>query len=63
MNRRDSKRINVTLRRVSLNTVAEQKYAQRMRHIGLPSVACLDVQHFSTSTHKQRNIRKKKYLT
>jgi hypothetical protein len=59
MNRTDNISVNVTLRRVHVTIVAEQKHAQRMCHIGLSSVTCLVVPYFSTLFHKKNYIRKK----
>jgi len=43
MNRIENIRVNVTSKCTHVTIVVEQKYAQRMRHIGLSSVACLAV--------------------
>jgi hypothetical protein len=59
INRTDNIRVNVTWRRVHVTIFAEQKHEQRMRHIGLPFVACPAVPYFSTLSHKQKYIRKK----
>ena len=68
----DSVRINVTLRRVRITTVAVEKqevlhmsvclalitrHAKRMRHIILSSATCLALPNFSTLSHERHDSR------